>query len=178
MNTIQLTAIIDRISQNTHFLGVLPCDHLPKESLRTLPTSAIINTHPSHLPGEHWLAIYINKDGSAFFFDSFGNSPDFIRFPASIIDFLKNNSTSIQYSAKQVQHFMAVTCGHHCVFFLYHMIRGRDYDDIMMLYSDDLIKNDKFVSCFVKKLRISHCNSTTSKCIQCVQMGETFMLNT
>lgn len=169
---------MERITQNTHFLGVLPCDYLPKDPIRTLPTAVIINTHPSHLPGEHWVAIYINKFGSAFFFDSFGNSPDFIRFPVSIIEFLKRNSTRIQYSAKQVQPFMSVTCGHHCVFFLYHMIRGRDYDDVMMLYSDDLINNDVLVSHFVKKLRITHCNSTVFKCIQCVQMGETFMLNT
>ncbi len=52
MNTVQLTAIMDKILCNTHFLGVLPSDHLPEKPLKTLPALAIINTDPSDLPGE------------------------------------------------------------------------------------------------------------------------------
>ena len=62
MNTVQLTAIMDRISANTHFLGVLACDQLPERPIQKLPLSVIINTHSSDLPGEHWLAVHITKD--------------------------------------------------------------------------------------------------------------------
>lgn len=175
MNTIQLTAIMDKISCNTHFLGVLPCDYLPQTPLRKLPSSVIFNTHVSRLPGEHWLAIHISEDGVGYFFDSFGNKYDYPSFPLIISDFLKLNSRVVQYSSVQVQDFSSDTCGQHCVFFLYHMARGRDYDYVLKLYSDDLIKNDKRVSAFVKKLKQSQCNENVFKCVQCVQTGEMFM---
>lgn len=175
MNTVQLTSIMDKISCHTHFLGVLPCDYLPQTPLRRLPSSVIFNTHASNLPGEHWLAIYINEEGVGYFFDSFGNKHDDVRFPPIINSFLKLNSRTVQYSTVQVQDFSSDTCGQHCVFFLYHMAKGRDYDYVLKLYSDDFIKNDKRVSAFVKKLKQSPCNENVFKCVQCVQTGEMFM---
>ena len=73
MNTVQLTAIMDKFSANTHFLGVLACDQLPERPVQKLPASLIINMHSSDLPGEHWLAVYISEDCVGWFFDSFGN---------------------------------------------------------------------------------------------------------
>jgi len=175
MNTVQLTAVMDKVSCNTYFLGVLPCDYLPKVPLRKLPAMVLINTHHSGLPGEHWLAIYINEDGVGCFFDSFGNKPDYHGFPPIIKNFLKLNSSQVQHSAVQVQDFSSDTCGQHCVFFLYHMAKGFDYDYVLKLYCNDLIKNDKKVSAFVKKLKQAPCNENVFKCVQCVQMGEMFM---
>jgi len=42
-------AVMDKVSCNTYFLGVLPCDHLPKTSLRKLP--AMVNQHTSFRTG-------------------------------------------------------------------------------------------------------------------------------
>lgn len=175
MNTVQLTGVMDKISCNTYFLGVLPCDYLPKTPLRTLPSMVLINTDPSGLPGQHWLAIYINDDSVACFFDSFGNKPDYQGFHPVIKDFLNINSTKVLHSTVQVQDFSSDTCGQHCVFFLYHMSKGFDYDYVMKLYTYDLIKNDKMVSTFVKKLKHVPCNNNVFKCIQCVQLGEMYM---
>ncbi len=133
MNTVQLTSIMDKISCNTHFLGVLPCEHLTQTPLRRLPSSVIFKTHASNLPGEHWLTIYINEEGVGYFFDSFGNKHDDICFPPIINNFLKLNSRAVQYSAVQVQDFSSDTCGQHCVFFLYHMAKGRNYDYVLKL---------------------------------------------
>ena len=58
-----------------NFLGVRPCDQLPKTIIRKLPAMLVINTHPSYMPGEHWLAIYITENKHGLFFDSFGHSP-------------------------------------------------------------------------------------------------------
>ncbi len=81
MNTVQLTAFIDKIAHNTYFLGVLLCDYLPKTLLKNLPAMLIFNTNPSTEPGQHWAAIYINNDGVSFFFDSFGGDPKDPYFP-------------------------------------------------------------------------------------------------
>lgn len=166
---------MDKVSRNVHFIGVIPCDYLAKTPLRKLPAMAIINTHPSGLPGEHWLAIYINEVGVGCFFDSFGNKPNDVRFPAFIDDFLRLNCVVVQYSAKQVQDYSSDTCGQHCVFFLYHMAKGKCYDYILKLYSNDFVKNDKRVSTFVKKLKRSRCNENVFNCVQCVQLGAVFM---
>lgn len=164
MNTLQLTAIMDKISHNTHFLGVLPCDQ----------SMTIINTHPSELPGEHWLAVYFTREGTACFFDSFGNPPDDERFPYTIKNFLVTNSTNTLYSARRVQDFTTDVCGQHCVFFLHQLARGHGYNDVMRQYSDDYIKNDRMVLLFVKKLRMSGRNEKTFPCIQCVQTCNSF----
>ena len=101
MNTIELTSVIGRIiNKNTHFLGVLASDQLPNAQLQRLPAMAIVNTHPSTMPGEHWLAVYISRDKRCYFFDSFGNSLD--RFPPEIKVFVLKNCSTILYSGKQV----------------------------------------------------------------------------
>lgn len=166
---------MDKISCNIHSLGVIPYDYLPIEPLRKLPSVVILNTHPSGMPGEHWLAIYINENSVGCFFDSFGNSPDYQGFPSEIKDFLNRNSKEVQHSIVQVQDFSSDTCGQHCLFFLYHMAKGFDYDYVLKMYSDDFIKNDKKVKTFLKKLKQKQCNENVFKCIQCVQTGEMFM---
>ncbi len=47
MNTVQLTAAMDKITYGTYFLGVLPSDYLPKTLLKNLPAMLIFNTDPS-----------------------------------------------------------------------------------------------------------------------------------
>ncbi len=137
---------------------------------------AIINTDPSDLPGEHWVAVYLTREGSGCFFDSFGNAPDSDRFPTSIKNFLISNTPVVLYSTKRVQDFTSDVCGQHCVFFLYHLANGRDYSHVMKLYSDDYIKNDKMVSLFVKRLRSNVCNKKMFSCIHCVQTCNSSML--
>lgn len=166
MNTIELSTIMDDISRNTHFLVVLACDQLPKSPIHHLPASVIINTHDSSMPGEHWLATYITVEGDVCFFDSFGNNPDSAIFSPNIYKFLKNVGACLIFSNRQVQDFMSVTCGQHCIFFLYHMLRGLDYESVMSKYSENLVRNDKVVTLFVKKLQTSKCICNTFTCIQ------------
>ncbi len=71
MNTVQLTTAMDKITYDTYFLGVLPCDYLPKTPLKVLPAMVIFNTDPSTEAGQHWLAVYVNKDGVSCFFRQF-----------------------------------------------------------------------------------------------------------
>ena len=174
MNTLELTDIMDKVAINTHFLGVLACDQLPTNIIRKLPTMVIINTHTSDLPGEHWLAVYINEDRVGCFFDSFGNGPDYGRFPKMISDFIKTSCRTQRYSTRQVQDFTSTTCGQHCVFFLHRMVNGSSYEDVMSRYSFDLIKNDNMVSTFVKKLYPCICKNRLFKCVQHVQTGQMY----
>ncbi len=168
-NTMLYLRVKDKITCRTHFLGVLPSDQLPKKPIRILPSACIINTHPARLPGEHWIAVYLTQDGPTCFFDSFGNPPNSHRFPTTINNFLAANDADVLYSNGRVQDYSSDTCGQHCVFFLYHLARGYDYNHVMKLYTDDYIKNDKMVSLFVKRLRPYVCNDKMFSCVHSVQ---------
>ena len=76
MNTLQLNHILksSRITKKD-FYGVLARDQLPEYI--PYPKHFIINTEESSEPGEHWLALYYDKNGICNFFDSYGNSPKF-----------------------------------------------------------------------------------------------------
>lgn len=174
MDTMELTAVMTKISLNNHFHGVIASDQLPKQPISLIPTGIIINTDPSHRGGEHWLAVYITEDRAAYFFDSFGNEASHYRFPKSIYTFLRSMCTEVQSSTKQIQAYTEVTCGHHCAYFLYHMYRGLTYEQFLSKYSNDLSSNDRIVQNFVRKMQPCEyvCNDLT--CIQHVQYDDLF----
>lgn len=165
MNTIELSAVVGGIiNKNTHFLGVLAYDQLTTERLQRLPAMCIVNTHPSTMPGEHWLAVYISRDRRGYFFDSFGHSLD--SFPPAIKMFLLKNGSTVLYSGKQVQNDFSITCGQHCVFFLYHMQNGVSYARLLNMYGSDLICNDAMVCRFVNNIQpVAVCSDYV--CVQC-----------
>ena len=166
MDTVELTAVMTKISLNNHFHGVIACDQLPKEPISSIPTGMIINTDPSHRGGEHWLAVYIAADRVAYFFDSFGNRVDHYRFPKPIYTFLRKMCKEVQSSTKQVQAYTEITCGQHCVYFLYHMYKGFSYEQFLAKYSDNLSLNDDMVQRFVRKLQPRECVCNNLTCIQ------------
>lgn len=149
-------------------MGVLACDQLPMKALRKYPVMTIVNTHPSSSPGEHWLAIYITKYKHGFFFDSFGNPPDYEQFPKEIVNFLNYNCTTMSYSRKQVQNNFTTTCGQHCVFFLCYIQKGWSYSRVLTLYGPNLVNNDAMVCRFVNKIQPSGCCEDAFTCVQCV----------
>lgn len=109
MDTLQLTKLCEFAKS---FLGVYPSDKLPA----TIPTpcSMIINTKPSGHDGEHWVAIYFNKENYADYFCSYGIEPD-----SAFIRFMKKHSKAWNYTTKRLQSNFATTCGQYCVFFIF-----------------------------------------------------------
>ena len=77
--------------------GVYAFDEKPM--LISYPSAFVINTKPREHPGEHWLAIYYDKHGHAFFFDSYGEHPAKYKLE----DYLTNTSTSWVYNKKRIQ---------------------------------------------------------------------------
>ena len=63
--------LIDILSKDFYtkriFCGVFPSDRLPR-FISPPPGGYVINTHPEHLPGEHWVAVWIDKNRRAEFF--------------------------------------------------------------------------------------------------------------
>ena len=49
-----------------YFMGVFPSDKLPRFISR--PALLVCNTDASHLPGLHWIAIFVDYDGRGEFY--------------------------------------------------------------------------------------------------------------
>lgn len=154
MNTSQISRLLYR---NKSFLDVYPSDLLPKRYLAQRPVGLVVNTHPHHLPGEHWIAIYLPPEGPGEFFDSYGTAPDDPRLPKTIAKFLEHQAEETVFQQNQLQHPRAVTCGHHCVFFLESRAGGLSFDQILKLYSHDVLKNDRMVIRFVRNRKARLC---------------------
>ncbi|XP_077170425.1 uncharacterized protein LOC143825879 [Paroedura picta] len=151
MDTLQLKAVLstNHYTKKT-FSGVFPSDWLPKQRLHRRPAGLVVNTHPHNVPGEHWLAIYLEKDGRGEFFDSYGHPPNSPLFPKTIVRFLRKNASETVFQPRQLQASDSVVCGYHCIFFLQLRSKGLSFEQIQELYCDDLAQNDLMVEQFIK----------------------------
>ena len=112
----------------------------------------LLNTAPSHHPGEHWCVLF-RQNNVCEIFDSYGHPPSFynLHIPAS---------KEIVYNPYQLQGPLSRTCGHHCLFFALHRAQGLSFLNIVTkLYSpqspykvnDNMVVNFVF-SCLGKTL--------------------------
>ena len=103
------------------------------------PSAFVFNTQPSHIDG-HWIAIFIEKKGTAIFFDSFGRSPTELEFDG----FLKKHTRSWKYNNVILQNPLTLMCGQHVIVFLWK-VATRGKNAWIKLFSSDLLSNDTFV---------------------------------
>lgn len=146
MDTREITHILtrDRFTQ-PYFRGVFACDQLPKQYLPR-PSLLVVNTDPSDKPGQHWVGIYITRDGVGEYFDSYGGRP---KVP-QINRFLQKNTKYSNYSARQLQGTFSTVCGQYVIFFHLHRCRDLSMRKIIELFSSDTTDNDFNVNNFVR----------------------------
>jgi hypothetical protein len=113
----------------TFFIGVFPRDQLP--IIKSYPASFVINTDPSYKEGEHWLGFYFDRNKTCYFFDSFGNSPEYF----NLGKYTKTFSNSVEYNEDQIQGFFTNTCGHYVVFFILMINRGFSIRKILSCFN-------------------------------------------
>ena len=76
MNALQIERLL-KIDYKTKkvFKKVCAFDQLEKP---VFPSAYVINSDPSNEPGEHWIAVYFDKNGQGEYFDSYGLAPAFV----------------------------------------------------------------------------------------------------
>lgn len=130
-----------------HFLGVFARDKLPE--INHYPVSVVINTDPSYLPGQHWVAFYIDKNKKCSFFDSFGQKPSYY----GLEKYLKINCRKLNFNKKQLQGRSSYTCGYYCVYFVVLMSRGLCLEKIINVFSEKYFSfNDFMIQKLIKDL--------------------------
>jgi hypothetical protein len=150
MDTTQIRRLIQSDTRARDMLGgVLPCDLLPQTRLKN-KTLFVINKDPKHLPGSHWVAAYIEPERkNCVFFDSYGQKPN----NRYINNFLKMNAFSCEYNVDNLQGPCSNVCGLYCLFFCYHISRGRSLNQIVQHFNIRTKSlNDKKVAKFVRHI--------------------------
>lgn len=124
------------------FLGTFPSDKLP--SSVPYPSCLIVNTMPSWSSGEHWMGIFINKEGYGDVFCSYGSEPkpEFVRF-------MVLNCCSWNYNRVRVQGYFSTTCGQYAVFFIFCRTHGLAMHKFIELFSSNYEENDAIVTAFI-----------------------------
>jgi hypothetical protein len=63
--------------------------------------------------------MYFDRYKTCFFFDSFGNMPEYF----ALLEYIDRFSSNMEYNEDQIQRSFSNTCGHYTVFFIL-MITG------------------------------------------------------
>ena len=125
--------------------GTLAIDELPRTQ-QARPTLFIVNTDPAHLPGSHWLGVYVSDKSEHF--DSAGQPP----LPR-LKNFLSNQSLSsvYMYNNIRIQDSSSYTCGLFCLMYAYYRSRGLSFDTFLSMFSySDLEQNESVVEYFYR----------------------------
>lgn len=69
-----------------------------------------------------------------------------------ISTFLTANSSNIMYSNKRIQNYFTNSCGVFCVLFAMLRCNKKSFLDILLIFTNDLEKNEKVVQNYVKQL--------------------------
>src|SRR6267154_4705733 len=124
------------------FMGVFPINKLPMKLPPRRPLLLVCNTDSSDKPGEHWGALYVDKNGE--FFDSYAEPPH-----RTFRLYLEKYCNSYVTNVKVIQSIISYSCGHYCVF--YCLMKMLDYSmkDIEAAFSSDTYLNDNLIHRFV-----------------------------
>lgn len=145
MNSRQIYAILQpRLGEN--FCGVFASDKVPVK-IESYPAGIVINTDPSDQPGKHWLALFVDSEKRAEYFDSFGRQPEL----PSILRLLKTSCVSYECSGARVQGFFSSVCGHYSVYFLLERFGGVSMREILEKFDADYEENDILVTDWINE---------------------------
>ena len=128
---------------NKCHIGVYARNELPFEF--KMPACFVVNTKPRSHPGEHWFAIFYNKEGNAYFFDSYGLPPQYYGMQT----FLNKTANQFTYNTKRIQG-ASNFCGFYCLIFLFYISR----DELLKFFeyfNSNYNLNDKKIESLLQK---------------------------
>ena len=121
-------------------------DRVPRVWTRSTAIDA--NTDNHNRPREHWVAFFLDKHGTATYFDSYGLPPMDPRFRLR----LRRNSIIHRWNDKKLQGTFSQSCGQYCCVFLYYMCRGYELNQFLTLFTDNCEHNDKLILQLFRKI--------------------------
>ena len=138
MDELQIKNILCKTLGNC-FKGVYSMDEWRTLKKKANPCAYVFNTQPSSVRFGHWIGIYIQKNGKAIFFDSFGRSPESLGF----LLFLEKHAKTWQYNNIPVQSPFSGVCGQHVICFFLYIQNISAW--LKLFHSSSLLSNDNTV---------------------------------
>lgn len=101
------------------------------DRLRVLrrPCAIICNTDESHMPGKHWIVMYLSERGDGECFDSYGRHPGL--YHANFTRFMNRHCRSWVYNDRVLQGPFTQTCGHYCVVYAACKCNGYSLEEVV-----------------------------------------------
>ena len=143
MNAIEIENKVRSLPDTRrYFKGVFSCDNMPIE---TTPYCFIVNTEPSNEPGDHWLALWVDKE-SVEFFDTYGRNPWNSMFSPLFSSFVGHRKC--MYNTVVLEGVFSKTCGEFSIYYISLRCAGFTFEEILNSFSVNVIVNDKLVKRF------------------------------
>lgn len=122
--------IDDYFADEPRFTGTIASDEILTKIPKKIPQGFIMNTDPSNMPGEHWVACYISPD-SIEYYDPEAQQPS-SRFTKDIHKLITKWELPVmlKYKINRVKDQRTGTnyCGYHCMRFLDDRFHGIPYE--------------------------------------------------
>lgn len=145
MNSKQLFEALDSNQITTSFFdGVYASDQVNDIIIR--PQLIIVNTQPSDMPGEHWLAFFF-QGNVVDVFDSLGRDlTSYAHASNDLLNFVRRHAFIMNGLKSRTQPPNSDICGQMCLYFAYFRCLGYSLDFIA-----DRMKNIQNVLYFIEK---------------------------
>ena len=146
MSWLSTKDLIEKIKRNADgatlaaFHGVFPMDELPF-AVPHYPFFMIINTHSHNLPGEHWIAIFIDADRRGDIFDSLALPPSNI-----LIRWMNRFTRSFTRNPFTYQHPFSASCGAFTLYYILHRLHNSDC--MTEAFTTDIVINEQRIQHF------------------------------
>lgn len=126
------------------FLGVFSINQLPRK-LPHLPALFIINTNTSNLPGQHWKAIYVSKNGEGEVFDSLVS-------PVSLMlnHWMNEFTRKWTVSSTVLQNPLSPSCGAYVLYYVMSRLNYSSLKSCIAPFSTDVFDNDMRMEQFMR----------------------------
>lgn len=125
------------------YKGCFASNNIPKYT--EYPHCMVANTDKLGAYGTHWVCMYVPRENSVEYFDSYAQEPN-----QYIAKYLKP-FRRVVYSIKELQDLFTDVCGEFCIYFLINRSRNKSFREIeSYLYKRQ--DNDEFVDNYVENL--------------------------
>jgi hypothetical protein len=132
-NHIEMILSNNKITRES-FIGAFALDEIPQ--INNYPVCLIINTNKREIDEiGHWIALYIDQNKYAYFFDSYGQAPSYF----NLENYIKENSSKYIYNQSRLQGNKPY-CGLYSIYFLLFILSNNNFFN---LFDNDLESNDK-----------------------------------
>ena len=133
MNSLEIERLLKSDSQSKKiFKKVSALDKSEPPSF--FPSAYDVNSDPKTQKGEHWVAVYFDKNRKGEYFDSYG-------LPLAILDleaYMDRFSLDWIFNRKTIQSLFSTVCGHYCVYFILFRRRAIPLHAVVSVFISNL----------------------------------------